>query len=138
NTGVPINALPVELLAEVFKATQPKLGRESGERPWLAYLLVCRHWFTVGATTPRLWDFVYATPSLNYARTCLARSKGVKIDVIVVPDMPVAPVLSQYLQLVSPHVHRIRTLVLGTFDPADAPYLRALVQHPMPALELFT
>lgn len=138
NAGVPINTLPVELLAEIFKATQPDHGRESGERLWLDYLLVCRHWFTVGATTPRLWDFLYATPSLSYTRTCLARSKGVKIDVVVVPDMPVAPVLPQYIRLVSPHVHRIRTLVLGTIDPAHAPYLKAFVQHPMPALELFT
>ncbi|KAL1941049.1 hypothetical protein VTO73DRAFT_7685 [Trametes versicolor] len=116
NAGVPINTLPVELLAEVFKATQPKLGRESGERPWLAYLLICRHWFTVGATTPRLWDFPYATSSLNYARTCLARSKGVKIDVVVVPDVPVAPVLPHSMPALE-----LFTVGVGktTTDPRD-------------------
>ncbi|OJT02612.1 GPI-anchor transamidase [Trametes pubescens] len=136
NAGVPIHTLPVELLAEIFKATQPELGREDGAaQPWLGYLLVCRYWFTVGATTPMLWNYLYAKPSLNYLRTCLARSKDVKIDVVV-PDVP--RMVPEVMFYILPHLHRVRSLMLGTVSAANSPHLKRFLQETMPALELFS
>lgn len=129
NAGVPIHTLPVELLAEIFKATQPELGCEGGAaQPSLGYLRVCRYWFTVGTTTPMLWTYLYAKSSLNYLRTCLARSKELKIDVVV-PD--VAPMVPKVMFHIHPHLHRVRTLKLGTVAAQNGPHLKLFIQETM-------
>lgn len=133
NAGVRINRLPDELLAAIFEALRmsspqgPSLG-------WLVCLHVCRHWFAVGATTPRLWSFVWVATSLNYARTCLARSKGVDIDISVAQ---IPAIVVPVLHLIRPHISRIRQLVFMVVARTDGPHLRAFMQTPMPALEMF-
>ncbi|OJT02614.1 hypothetical protein TRAPUB_6878 [Trametes pubescens] len=138
NARIPINTLPIELLAMIFEMelkAEIYPGIFETYYPWLDYLLVCRHWFAVGATVPRLWTRVYAGPSLNYARTCLARSKAVKID-ISGGDPPWLIVPRMVFHLVTPHLHRIRKLELGCVSPEDAPHLNTFLQHMLPTLEV--
>ncbi|KAL1941050.1 hypothetical protein VTO73DRAFT_7686 [Trametes versicolor] len=138
NARIPINTLPVELLAMIFEMelkAEIYPGIFETDCPRLDYLLVCRHWFAVAATAPRLWTRVYAGPSLNYVRTCLARSKAVKID-ISGGDYPWLNVPRGVLHLITPHLHRIRKLELGGIPPGDAPHLNTLLQNTLPALEV--
>lgn len=109
NARIPINTLPVELLAMIFEMelkAEIYPGIFQTDCPRLDYLLVCCHWFAVAATAPRLWTRVYAGSSLNYVRTCLACSKAVKID-ISGSDYPWLNVPCGVLHLITPHLHRI-------------------------------
>lgn len=78
---------------------------------------------------------MYAGSSLNYVRTCLARSKAVKID-ISGGDYPRLNVPRGVLHLITPHLHRIRKLELGGIPPGEAPHLNTLLQNTLPALEV--
>ncbi|KAI8995297.1 hypothetical protein BD414DRAFT_562160, partial [Trametes punicea] len=88
-------------------------------------LLVCRHWFVVGATTPSPWRFLFARTKLNYIRrTALAPSKGTMLT-LAVADLYF---VSDTLTLVGPHAHRLRHLWLYRVAHDDAPQLAAFME----------
>ncbi|KAI0738651.1 hypothetical protein C8Q80DRAFT_255112 [Daedaleopsis nitida] len=132
NANVKINCIPPELLGEIFLFVNSSSAGFSAVVP---LLMVCRHWFVVGATTPRLWTSVLVSyGSTEGLRTALARSKSCPFTVTVLSRM--APTL---LELLTPHVHRLRAVssgvVHGEFEPQ---LLRFLHNHTMPMLEAFS
>ncbi|KAI0325390.1 hypothetical protein GY45DRAFT_250485 [Cubamyces sp. BRFM 1775] len=132
NSTVPVNRLPPELLVEIMSWTQyPCYSDCRDSLFWLATLLVCRHWFVVGATSPSLWRWVFATPSLNYMRTALARSKQATITF-----SPGAFYLGEGLMMIAPHAHRIGELLLYEVSSADQGMVQLLMRNSMPRLQV--
>ncbi|EIW59012.1 uncharacterized protein TRAVEDRAFT_20813 [Trametes versicolor FP-101664 SS1] len=122
-------------LANLFYAHLPDVANVDTPRlRWIPCLQVCRHWYSVGASNPRLWSFLWADTSLNYIRTCLARSKCMKIDVHVSKK---TSIVSHVLPLLVPHIHRIRTLYLLGVARDEAPRLAVFMKNTLPALETF-
>ncbi|KAI0738650.1 hypothetical protein C8Q80DRAFT_255054 [Daedaleopsis nitida] len=132
NAGARINRIPPELLGEIFLFAQ---SVASG--PWTLFplLIVCRHWFVVAATTPRLWcSILVASDRLDRVRTWLARSKEcpISVDTAIYLRTPLIDVLK-------PHVHRLRELMFGVVQPEAEPHLIDFLRnHTMPMLETFT
>ncbi|KAJ8501453.1 hypothetical protein ONZ51_g623 [Trametes cubensis] len=134
NTSAPINRLPVELLVMIMKWVQVVVGcRDKAAVEWLSMLLVCRHWFVVASTGPRLWYALWAGSSLNLLRTGLARSK--ETEILIVLKRPSA--LGGALECITPHAHRIRHLFLSNVPQVDAPLLSQFMRISMPALATF-
>ena len=73
NAGVPINRLPLELLVAIMTWAQVGYAEMGAPLEWLSLLLVCRYWFFVASSTPKLWYYLWAGPGLNFLRTGLAR-----------------------------------------------------------------
>ncbi|KAI0324220.1 hypothetical protein GY45DRAFT_1340934 [Cubamyces sp. BRFM 1775] len=132
NAGVLINRLPIELLAEIFM----QLRDESWETPrWFNVLRVCRHWFYVAATAPRLWRRLVVKDSTNLLRTGLARSKHVPVDVEIAPR-GMYTLFPDVLSIITPHAERLRLLKLGNITASHmAQLITFLNTSPMPALQ---
>lgn len=100
---------------------------------WLPVSLVCRHWFVVASTTPRLWRNLIVGNRLDYLRTGLARSKGTSVSTAVISVRP--RLVHEALELLIPHTHRLRGLSMHALLQESFPSFYALLQHGMPALE---
>ncbi|KAJ8501447.1 hypothetical protein ONZ51_g625 [Trametes cubensis] len=133
NAGVPINRLPLELLVAIMTWAQVGYAEMGAPLEWLSLLLVCRYWFFVASSTPKLWYYLWAGPGLNFLRTGLARSKRTKIFVAVGHPGVVASALA----CIAPHAHRIQHLWLYNVPQADATLLLEFIRQPLPALESF-
>ena len=130
NARIPLHRLPRELLAEVFLFTQS--NGEPGA--WLTILHVCRHWFVVAATTPRIWCTLLVRGNVNLLRTGLARVKSCPVTVAV--DM--ADRVDNTLTLLSPHMHNLSRLLLHVVAREDVPLLTAFMENRMPMLQFFS
>ena len=134
NAGVLINRLPIELLAEIFM----QLRDESWDNPrWFNVLRVCRHWFYVAATAPRLWRRLLVKDSTNLLRTGLARSKHVPVDVEIAPR-GMYTLFPDVLSIITPHAERLRLLKLGNIPASHmAQLITFLNTSSMTALQYF-
>ncbi|KAI0354555.1 hypothetical protein OH77DRAFT_1481963 [Trametes cingulata] len=132
NAGCPINRLPVEILVEIFFHVQ-----EADRLPkWLHLLSVCRYWFVVASTAPKLWKNLRVQGTTNLLRTGLRRSKQAEINVEISPLYGVS--LSDALDILAPHVHRVRSLTLRASSPESTTAVgQFLESHTFPALRRF-
>ncbi|EIW52542.1 uncharacterized protein TRAVEDRAFT_52986 [Trametes versicolor FP-101664 SS1] len=134
NACAPINKLPAEILVLVMQSVQESYGADPiGQTEWLPMLQVCRHWLALASTTPVLWRTLVAGTSLNYLRTGLARSRNATVTI-----SHTYPLLAgEVIQLLTPHIRRLRQLTLVTMLKEDTAHVAALLRHPLPALERF-
>ncbi|KAI0770102.1 hypothetical protein C8Q74DRAFT_873436 [Fomes fomentarius] len=131
NADVPINRIPLELLGEIFLCVQSVFALPG---TWFTILTVCRHWFIVAATTPRLWCDLYARDKLDLLKTGLLRSKSCPVSVFVYYPNHVPAVAD----LIIPHAHHIGDLTIWVSYREDGPRLASLMhRYPMPMLKLF-
>ncbi|KAI0738623.1 hypothetical protein C8Q80DRAFT_1124750 [Daedaleopsis nitida] len=136
NSSAPINRIPLELLGEIFLFSQT--FDANGAALWTPLLTVCRHWFVVAATTPRLWcSLVVNAARTDHLRTGLARSKNCPISVtvnVIASDTP-----SRVMDLLEPHVHRLRSFTIGPLVGVHEARLMSFVHnHNLPILESLT
>ncbi|KAI0656059.1 hypothetical protein C8Q70DRAFT_389618 [Cubamyces menziesii] len=135
----PISRLPAELLAEVFLYVKGNNAHWSG---WHRILSVCRHWFVVGATMPRLWNHICVRRSVDHLRVSLARSKTIPVEIDLKPTGMSRTgnlALAEVISIIMPHVHRLRALRLGTISAADVPNALAFLRsRSFPVLRALT
>ncbi|KAI0738612.1 hypothetical protein C8Q80DRAFT_251910 [Daedaleopsis nitida] len=134
NSDTVINRIPSELLGEFFMFAHTS-HPSSGAATWTPLLLVCRCWFVVAATTPRLWcSLSVSSACTDFLRTGLARSKDCPISVTVnalATDTPL-----ETMDLLEPHLHRLQSYTTGGLRVEDEARLAAYLQnHKMPILE---
>lgn len=125
NARATINCLPVELLIEIIQAAQEVNGLE-----WLRMLEVCRHWFTVAASTSRLWTRITVKSRTNHLKTSLARSKNSLVEVVINGNT----VVSRALVSLFPHLHRVSCLSLPNLGERDMIWIVNFIRYSMPAL----
>ncbi|OJT15142.1 hypothetical protein TRAPUB_8314 [Trametes pubescens] len=101
---------------------------------WLPILLVCRHWFVVATTNPRLWRNLIVKEHLDYLRTGFAHSKGTSFSTVLLSMH--TQLVNEALELLIPHAHRLHELSMRPFEQESSPSLYALLQYRMPALEI--
>ncbi len=119
------------MLGEIFLCVQ---SVSSLPGTWFTILTVCRHWFVVAATTPRLWCDLHARDKLDLLKTGLLRSKSCPVSVFVYYPNHVPAVVD----LLIPHAHHIGYLTIWVTYREDGPKLESLMrQYPMPMLKLF-
>ncbi|KAI0367101.1 hypothetical protein BV20DRAFT_981549 [Pilatotrama ljubarskyi] len=116
NAGVPINTLPNELLVEIISLVQWYEPEGRGFF-WPIVLRVCRRWFAVAASTLALWRLLWADTSMNHLRTCLVRSRNMTITVSTGRQA----LVPQVLELILPHLPRVREIRLSCVMPDDVP-----------------
>ncbi|KAI0656043.1 hypothetical protein C8Q70DRAFT_1014217 [Cubamyces menziesii] len=136
NAAASINRLPIELLAEIFLHVKNHHIQVSGTNSWQYVLCVCRHWFFVGATTPRLWACIWVGGCTNLLSTSLARSKNVpvEIDFYCLTTRPTS-VFMKAFPLVASHARRLQSLRLRIHYASDTPTtLSFLHNHSFPVL----
>ncbi|KAI0656058.1 hypothetical protein C8Q70DRAFT_1014320 [Cubamyces menziesii] len=135
NASTPINRLPVEILAEIFLhvAQHARISAPG----WHRILCVCRHWFVVGATMPRLWTRILCAGCTNQLRTSLARSKSIPVDIELTSATPSRGfTITEVIPIIAPHVHRLQSIRFGVVPSSDAPEVLAFLQnHSFPALQ---
>ncbi|KAK0238339.1 hypothetical protein EDD85DRAFT_1021912 [Armillaria nabsnona] len=112
-----VNELPIEILISIFREAQQHLSSflpvpennvyDRRSRDWLSLREVCKHWRVVIDTTPTLWSTVdnYIIPSIF-----LLRSSPAPLSVFF--GMRKADFSREDLELLSPHMHRVRALHL--------------------------
>ncbi|CAG7850805.1 SubName: Full=Uncharacterized protein {ECO:0000313/EMBL:CCA76096.1} [Serendipita indica DSM 11827] len=87
---LPIKKCPQELLLKIFRYY---LG-ESSHQAIANLLLVCKHWYRLVMDSPEIWacvevdfrigdDEAHLNALCTYAVTCMRRSKGLLLDVII-------------------------------------------------------
>ncbi|TCD68945.1 hypothetical protein EIP91_009335 [Steccherinum ochraceum] len=154
NTLVPINRLPPEILAEVFRLCTRILdifippSREwfdefKNDRfiyPWIALTHVCHHWRYTALATPDLWGTIHlGATSSDVRKAFVARAKfaPLYIDVLGVDDFvrdasmlrASLPLLDRAQSIEFNLPQDYFTEVLSQF-PTTLPRLRRLVLHP--------
>ncbi|KAI0058017.1 hypothetical protein BV25DRAFT_1811567, partial [Artomyces pyxidatus] len=96
NSRVPINRLPVEILARVFsfyaridipgatmRAVSPATPRRRS-LGWITITFVCRRWRQVASHHASLWSTVKFALGWEWAKEMVSRAKSVPLDVVVV------------------------------------------------------
>ena len=87
---------------------------------------VCRHWRNVALSTPSLWTCIKVTPEVRppyeYISTRLERGKALPIHINVncerkrCVQLPSDAYLESLFSLLSPHIHRWRTMEVSVLD----------------------
>ncbi|PIL29060.1 hypothetical protein GSI_09108 [Ganoderma sinense ZZ0214-1] len=153
NYTLPVNNLPVEILASIFFHVQqidfilrrilmdiPQFhpSSESGidklPPSWTGVMLVCRHWREVALASRKLWCTFNPNfrSKAEWIHLCLARSAPATLYV----DCEAIGAHHPLHDRLFPHVHRIRRLHYGTLSTKSVHPALALLGEGMPALEV--
>ncbi|GBE78711.1 hypothetical protein SCP_0116020 [Sparassis crispa] len=108
NSQVPVNALPNELLAEIFVDVQ----REDLSLSCLQMTGVCRHWRALATATAALWTNIDLSWHPACVRHFFELSADMPVDVYSMSELEVDDVV----EMISPYTHRIRGFVYGLGD----------------------
>lgn len=107
-TRAPINTLPFEILSYVLELTA-----SSTEHDWTtsALAMVSRTWRHIIVDSPKFWNHIDLSPHRNvpFVKACVARSCQYPLH-IVIKSWYMPAILSIYIDVILPHVHRWRTL----------------------------
>ena len=138
-----VNALPSEVLLEIFQALKAPAGlkkpgstarwdQRQMSATWLVVNLVCRRWHTVASTSPILWRTIDVGRSVKWLQLCLARSGATPLDVLLYDRTTVVRAAGLLLE----HAGRLRSLRVVRDVAADLLYaVSRLFRAGMPALE---
>ena len=134
NATVPINALPDELLVEIFSSYRARLKSSDERYPaleWMTILGVCRRWRKLASSTPAFWRLINVYRKPEWLSLCLSRSLRLRTDIYFRdPKFP-----SYRLPLLASRAAFIRTLSITMANPAWTRQLVNLFSMPMPSLE---
>ena len=100
---------------------------------WVRLMLVCRHWYKVGQSSPWLWRRISITRNMESLKYRLLRTVGCTIDVFFSDDGDDNDSAMTLLTPFAPHIRTLETCEYFSFD--ILPSIRPLVQVPLPALE---
>ncbi|CCL98863.1 uncharacterized protein FIBRA_00870 [Fibroporia radiculosa] len=133
NANQPVNRLPTEILMEVFYIV--KSISRGVACPELMH--VCGYWRDVALSAPLLWSAVSAGQGSSALDAYLRRSEGVPFDITYRKYVfDVRP----FLDVIMPHVRRIRTLKFPALSEQAAETLLTKLRcsTPAPGLEDLT
>ena len=100
---------------------------------WARLMLVCRHWRSVGISSPSLWRRVSITRNLESLQYRISRTMGCTIDVFLSGERKVN---DSAMSLLIPLAHRIRSIeTTDGFHFGILPSIKPLFQVALPALE---
>ena len=126
NDTALISSLPHEILSMIFEAGHALQEAQPSGSPFeLVVSQVSRAWRTVGTQTPRLWANVCISSEFRWpihrAAMYLARSKAVDVDLQIHmnPNGSKQLVISSLCDLILPHVHRWRQLLVDSYSHPD-------------------
>ncbi|RDX40087.1 hypothetical protein OH76DRAFT_460313 [Lentinus brumalis] len=133
NTTVPVNALPDELLVQIFAFFRAAVDREwqlAGE--WMKIQGVCRRWRQIAISTPMFWRAIKVYKKREWLSLSLLRSARTSVDITFLhPSFP--PTAAMVLLS---HASRIRRLVIQSANAAWNAVLIKLFSFPTPSLEI--
>nr|VWO97680.1 G protein beta subunit (G protein beta subunit 1) [Ganoderma boninense] len=138
NRSLPINQLPTELLVSIFAPVAATMSTEEPyldrDPKWTKLVKVCHHWRDVACASPVLWRTI-AMRSAGYTQRALALSNPATVDAFFVRCDSIPQVLN--IQLLRPHVHRLRLLSFQVIERSWSSAAFSLLQGDagMPALE---
>ncbi|KAI0373333.1 hypothetical protein BV20DRAFT_806083 [Pilatotrama ljubarskyi] len=113
NARAAVNKCPVEVLTMIFSGTLDDV--QTNLQQLLILTRVCAHWRRVIHGTPSLYQsFAIAHPSLTRAH--LDRSLALPLDVVIDQRGRRLGLTSQNLNLIKPHVARLRSLRITLDD----------------------
>ncbi|KAI0710689.1 hypothetical protein C8Q76DRAFT_69428 [Earliella scabrosa] len=103
-----MDSLPNELLIEILLVHNLIAFKTRSTRCWVKLMRVCRRWRDLGISTPCLWQTIEVTRNSRGLELALERSAHLPLDVLVNPEA----IPSEYGALLTPHSHRLRSLIL--------------------------
>ncbi|KAG8937141.1 hypothetical protein FRC02_003816 [Tulasnella sp. 418] len=167
NKLAPIHRIPAELLQHIFLLKIPdyhalfstsaihdeymdlriyegeKAGmdwREINIYPEIINMITaCSRWYHLGLSMPQLWSCLDSRDSLDMTQAALGRSRHAPLHIWLLGDMNQYKRGEEFMNLVSPHLYRWRSLIILSpaftllrhlvIDSRSAPLLRKLVTH---------
>ncbi|RPD62127.1 hypothetical protein L226DRAFT_79492 [Lentinus tigrinus ALCF2SS1-7] len=136
NAVVPINALPDELLIEIFGYFRATVSAEyQGGRnlapQWMTIHGVCRRWRQVASSTPKFWRIVQVYRKPEWLSLSLSRCAQTAVDIQFL-----SPAFSPARgTILLSHAWLIRSLTIPSTNIAWNMVLTKLFSLPMPSLE---
>ena len=138
NSFIPINALPLELLSDIFlylQASSLAVFNPIYFREWCSVLHVCQHWRSVAHSCPLLWKKVDVSAHPELVEELLRRSRNAGLELKMTLSRTSLRTLGNWNAIVL-HSRRIRVLHLRLDGRAcDQLLNRALLEVDMPRLE---
>ncbi|KAJ7219398.1 hypothetical protein GGX14DRAFT_494442 [Mycena pura] len=114
----PVDTLPSEILAQIFKSGTTLPSTRPGCLPCLvAYSSVSQRWRSAALEHPDLWTAIHVPFSMRnvvaWIALCLERSKSCLFDITLrLPEPMDMSVITNVMLLVVQHVSRLRCLVI--------------------------
>ncbi|RPD61941.1 hypothetical protein L227DRAFT_573813 [Lentinus tigrinus ALCF2SS1-6] len=137
NAQLPINALPEEILLEVFSLVEvapPLSGGENCSRvsTRMAIQAVCRHWRRVLCSNPGSWRTIEVRSRSEWLRICLERCADAPADITLHPR---SHTVDTWL-ILAQHASAIRSMTIRGLDESGrTSVVGLLVDHQWPILQ---
>ncbi|KZT01967.1 uncharacterized protein LAESUDRAFT_443862 [Laetiporus sulphureus 93-53] len=128
NSRRPINCIPIELLIHTFAHHRDTVGPLS----WVLVSHVCHHWREVAISTPLLWTSVPVDKGPRVSDIWLQRSHDSPMDIVYRGRIKNVQIFADTIR---PHIHRLRTLHLGTLSQPFAHAMMSMLPESTSVLE---